>query len=132
MAQVLKYKLAEAWSGQREIMEVEYDFAGDAGAVGALDIFQAKSAMVIHSCVAKVKTAATSGGAATVSLGVSGDAAGLMAATAVASLTAGAAIDSASFGSSYKLADEAVVQMSIATAALTAGKIVFHFEVSKF
>jgi hypothetical protein len=132
MAQLIKHKKGNPFSGGREIIEVEYDFAQDGGSVGALDVMTAQADMVVHNIIAKVKTLCTSGGSATVSLGKSGDAAGLMGSTAVASLTAGAVIDQASIGSGYKLAEDEVVQMEIGTAALTAGKIVFVMEVSKF
>jgi hypothetical protein len=132
MTALAKAKHAAPFTQMKETIEVMYDFSVDGGAVGALDVLTADEALVVHSVVAKVKTACTSGGSATVSLGKSGDAAGLVAATAVASLTAGALIDSASFGSGYKLASGDVVQMDIAVAALTAGKIVFEIEVSRF
>lgn len=132
MANLANYKEFRGWTGHRETIEVVYDFSKDGGTVGVLNAFKALEAMVVHSVVAKVNTTCTSSGLATVSLGVNGDAAGLVAATAVASLTAGAAIDSASFGSSYKLAKDAVVQVAIAVEALTAGKITFQLEVSKF
>lgn len=132
MATVVKYKEHTGWTSRAEIVEIEYDFAKDAGAVGALDLLKVKEGTIVKWCGAKVKTACTSGGLATVSVGISGDAAGLIASTAVASLTADAAIDSASFGSTYKLASDAIIQMTIGTAALTAGKIVFCFELLKF
>ena len=132
MASLVKYKTMSLLSEKRELIEIEYDFAKDGGAVSAIDIFKAIDAMMVMVAYMKVKTTCTSGGSATVSVGKSGDAAGLVAATAVASLTAGAAIDGASIGSVYKLAADDVVQMDIAVAALTAGKIVFGFEVIKF
>jgi len=132
MGQVQAYRTERLFSGSKEMIAIEYDFAKDAGAVGSLDLMIAKDAMVIHSAHVKVKAACTSGGSATVSIGKSGDVAGIVAATAVASLTTGAAIDSASFGSAYKLAADDVVQIAIATAALTAGKVIVILEVSKF
>lgn len=140
MATLARYKEKKVWAGeaQKEMIRVVYSFAADGiyaadgGAVGALDVFKAKNAMVVHSAYMEVLTTCTSGGSATVSLGISGDAAGLVAATAVASLTAGAVIGPEAFDASFKLAADAVVQMAIGTAALTAGKIAIVLEVSAF
>lgn len=119
-----------AWTGKMDIAEVTYDFAVDGGAAGALDLFTAKSDLVIHRVTSKVVTAVTSGGAATVEVGKSGDTAGLVAQTGKASLTIGAVIDSKIGG--YKLASGGVIQQLIGTAALTAGKIKYMIEYSKF
>lgn len=132
MATLNQYKEIRTWGAEREKIEIEYDFSKDAGAVGALDIFKAKERCLVVLAYAKVKTTCTSGGAATVSVGKSGDLTGMIAATAVASLSSGAQILGAALDDSHKLAADDVVQMDIATAALTAGKIVFVFEVIKF
>jgi hypothetical protein len=79
----------------------------------------------------KVMTTCTSGGSATVSFGKVGDLTGLVGATAVASLVAGANFYSGARDASNTMAADAVIQMEIATAALTAGKIEFIFEVQK-
>lgn len=132
MATLVSYRENRAWGPMVEEMEFVYDFAKDGGATGALDVVKVKDACVLRNAYYKVNTACTSGGSATVSLGKSGDAAGIVAATAVASLTAGAVIDSASIGTGYKLAADDVVQLSIGTAALTAGKITVVIELAKF
>lgn len=130
MATVAKYKGSQyVLSGGQEHLEVEYDFANDGGATGSLDLFIPKEAMVCELAYLKVKTLCTSGGSATVAVGVSGGA-GLVAATAVASLTAGAVIVPAAHP--VKLAADAAVQLTIGTAALTAGKIIVVFKLSQF
>lgn len=132
MANIAKYKESRTWGEDPEVTQLVYDFAVDAGAVAALGVMKVKDACVVRNCYFKVNTTCTSGGSATVSLGVSGDAAGLIAATAVASLVAGAVIDSAAFGTGYKLAADAVINMDTAVAALTAGKITVVLEIAKF
>lgn len=130
MAAVKNAKSGSAFTAKYVVEEVTYDFSKDAGATGALDLFTAKQDLVIHKVVAKLKAACTSSGSATVGVGKSGDAAGLMAATAVASLTLGAVIDSKIGG--YKLASGEVMQQTIAVAALTAGKVIYEIHYSKF
>lgn len=132
MATLAKYKELRTWGAERELVKIVYDFDKDGGAVGALDIFKAKEACLVVFAYMKVKTACTSGGSATVSVGNTGDVAGMIAATAVASLTSGAQILGAALDASHKLAADDIVQMDIATAALTAGKIEICFEVIKF
>lgn len=132
MATVVDYKQIKSWGAAPERLTIEYDFAKDAGAVAALDLFKAKEACVVEMAYMKVKTTCTSGGSATVSVGKSGDVAGMVAATAVASLTAGAIIPGAAIDASHKLAADDVVQLDIAVAALTAGKIEVVFDIYKF
>lgn len=117
-----------------EVVKMEYDFANDTGAVANYVGFVAKQKMVVKKAIMKVKTTCTSGGAATVSLGKTGSAAALVAATAVASLTADAIIAGvAGLGSGgVILAADDSVFFDIATAALTAGKIEAEITVSKF
>lgn len=122
MAALKGAKTQAQFSQSKELVYVTYDFSVDAGATGALDLMTAASALVITDAKIFVDTACTSAGSATVSVGKSGDAAGIVAATAVASLTAGASIDSVAGAENYKLAAGDVVQVAIAVAALTAGK----------
>lgn len=134
MAALVKYaKGSVPFAMHLEMIEVEYDFAKDGGATGALDVFKADKACVVMSACMKVDTTATSGGSATVSVGKSGDAAGLVAATAVASIVAGAVISGAvDTKAMYKLAAGDIVQVAIGTAALTAGKLRMSFLIDKF
>lgn len=132
MATLSNAKTTRAWGAEVETVEIVYDFAKDGGAVAAFSALTVKSASVVRAAYFKVNTLCTSGGSATVSLGVAGDVAGLVGATAVASLTAGAVIDGASIGTGYKLAADAVIIVDIAVAALTAGKITVVVELAKF
>ncbi len=132
MATVKDYKKVAPYTNEIEVVRVTYDFAKDGGAVGALDLFEAPAASLVKLAEMHVQTACTSGGSATVSAGKSADLAGMIGATAVASLTAGAAILGAAIDGSHALAAADVVKMEIATAALTAGKIDFVFHVIKF
>jgi len=131
MATLQKYKTIATWGADVEKVEVEYDFAEDAGAVGQLDIFKAVEKCIIMDAIMVVKTTCTSGGAATVGAGKAADLAGIFAATAVGSLVADAVINMAARDASHVLAANDAIQMNIATAALTAGKIKFIFFVQK-
>lgn len=130
MASVAKYKANQyVFSGGTDHVEIEYDFAVDGGATGSLDLCQVKEACVVEAAYLKVKTAGTSGGSATVQVGVSAGA-GIIANTAVASLTLGAVIAPAA--QPTKLAADAIIQLTIGTAALTAGKFVLVLKLSQF
>lgn len=128
-------------TGQVDEYRVVYDFAADAGATGALDLFTAGDAnLVITHAHCTVKTACTSGGSATVKWGVTGDDDRFANTTqgAVASLTAGATIIPPALEGTpnvlpmpYKLASGDKCLMTIGTAALTAGKIEFVLRVMK-
>jgi hypothetical protein len=132
MAALVQYKELKTWGAHRELVRITYDYSVDGGSVGALDIFKAKEKCVVKLAEMYVKTACTSGGSATVSVGKTGDLAGMVAATAVASLTADAVILGAALDASHVLAADDIVKMDIAVAALTAGKIEMVFEVIKF
>jgi hypothetical protein len=131
------------------VQEYVYDFAVDGGAVGAINLHaKATKAVipvgaVIKAVTAKVLTACTSGGAATVAYGNGDDADGYSgAAIAVASLTLNSLFngwDNAAallwddtndhpIPVNVSTAADGQMIMTIATAALTAGKIVFMVE----
>lgn len=107
-----------------------YDFAVDGGAVSA--ILPASGATlpnkaIIHGGVLDIVTTFTSGGAATLALGTSAGSAAnsILAATAVASLTAGITtvlIPKFTAASILKLTAAGVIQWTIAAFAMTAGK----------
>lgn len=112
-----------------QVHEYLYDFAVDAGAQGTISL-SAKfhplpTGAIVKAATVYVATAATSGGSATVSIGLGTDVDGLVAATAVASLTENAVIVGAGAGLATYVADAAAgaVTATIATADLTAGKI---------
>ncbi len=122
------------FSNAREVARVTYDFATDAGAVGALDLMTADGDIVVVGAYAVVKTTCTSGGSATVIWGITGDTNRFMDATAgaVANLTENAVIAPAAADlPAIKVASGDNVLMTIGTAALTAGKIDFVVEYMK-
>lgn len=114
----------------KHIVEVVYDFAADAGAVGVLDLVQFQEAVIITDMWAQVLTACTSGGSATLDVGVVGaDTDAFQAATAVAALTLNSTHSSAAAGADEYIAADGKIAMEIKVAALTAGKIKYFFEV---
>lgn len=139
MAAVVARKyLGKTFSNDVETMSVVYDFAADGGAVGALDLFQASADVVLKDFHAIVRTAGTSGGSATVAVGVTGATSAFITATegAVANLTANAVFgakpvltegtpNTIAMPLPRRLASGDKVLMTIGTAALTAGKIEF-------
>ena len=134
-----------------QVQEYVYDFAVDGGSTSAAIDLSAKAGKptlpagaVVLGVVARVLTSCTSGGSATVSWGPSADADGYSgAAVAVASLAANAVFNGTEDGSNpaallwdntldapkyYPVTATANTQdftVTIATAALTAGKISF-------
>jgi len=114
------------------VEKIVYDYSKDGGATGALTLFTAGCNMVVHKVIAKVQTACTSGGSATVALCTNGAGAEFMAATAVASLTSNAVIDGVPSAGAVYVASGTTVDVLIGTAALTAGKIEFELVLSKF
>lgn len=128
------------------VQEFLYDFSVDGGAIGEIVLstkggYQSlPEGAVIQSVIAVVETACTSGGSATLSWGNSGDPDGYHAAVAVASLTGNAIFneqdataallfdDTNDHQTYYRVDSTANNQnfsVSIATAALTAGKVRF-------
>lgn len=106
------------------IAKVQYDFAENGGAVGAilLDLVLPDNA-VIWDGFFDVVTAPTSGGSATIALGLN-TATDLKAATAIASYTGIVAlVPVGTAAAAVKLTAERQLTLTIATAALTAGKI---------
>jgi hypothetical protein len=128
-----KLNVGPAFSAGMEMAHVEYDFSVDAGAVGALDIFEAAEDIVITHFHSKVMTACTSDGSATLKVGVSGGTTDLFMNTtqgAVTSLTANAVILPLAVEGTpnalpipYKLASGGKLIQTIGTAALKAGKV---------
>lgn len=137
---------------RKQVMEYVYDFSTDGGAVSTISL-SGKSGKagipdgsVVHRVHARVLTACTSGGSATVAWGNTSDTDGYSgAAIAVASLTANAVFNETRGGAllwddtndanlDYAVTSTANTQdfsLTIGTAALTAGKIVFQVEFSR-
>jgi len=136
---------------KKHIAEYIYDFAVDGGANGTAISLHAKNGKavipvgaIITNCVAKVVTACTSAGSATVAWGNGDDADGYSGTTiAVGSLTDNAVFSPGVQGSEALLWDDSndhnimypvttaaqgQVKLLISTADLTAGKIVIVFE----
>lgn len=123
----------------KNIVKGIYNFATQGGSVGNLELFdddgervQIPAKAVVTRSWSEVITTCTSGGAATVALKMVGDA-DLQAATAVASLTAGAFIEGEADGAAANFVKQsgsapATLLAQIGTAALTAGKIAFYAE----
>ena len=112
--------------------EYVYDFAVSGGAIGAIDLTALSNnlpvgAMIKHVSF-KVVTACTSGGSATIAFGNTGSATAFLSATAVASFSLNAGLGSALLSSVVAAGSTDDLIMTIATAALTAGKIVCMVE----
>ncbi len=129
MASVINAKSGSTFTNNIETVEVTYDFAVDGGSAGALTLFTAAQDLVIHRVTAKVVTAVV-GTSSTVEVGISGGTAIYVAQTAEAALGAGIVLDSKK--GSVKLASGAAMIQTIGTAALTAGKVRYMIEFSKF
>jgi hypothetical protein len=145
MPAVAKAKvIGPEFSNEVTLERVTYDFAVDGGGTGALDLFTAGADVVLKSFHAYVKTTATSGGSATVAVGVTGATSAFVTTTtgAVANLTANAVLqpvvvltegtpNTAAFPLPRRLASGDKIIMTIGTAALTAGKVEFVVEYCK-
>ena len=135
MAAVAKAKnIGPVFRNELQVERVVYDFSVDAGATGALDLFTASADVVLYDFHAYVKTACTSGGSATVAVGVTGATSAFITTTAgaVANLSANAVLGAGltegtpnTAALPRRLASGDKVLMTIGTAALTAGKIEF-------
>ena len=122
-------------NGGVHVEEYVYDFAKDGGAVGFIDLSAKMGANPLpQECVAlrvgyKVVTAPLSGGAATVAIGDAASGTRYLGATAIASLPLDAvAVASSGLPLNVDTVNEGRFGITIGTAALTAGKIVFWVE----
>jgi len=141
MAALKNHQLAGAGFGNEiEWRKVRYDFAKDAGATGALDILTADGACIITHAHARVVTACTSGGSATLKYGPTADDDRFMNTTqgAVASLTLEAAIIPPALEGApnvlpvpFAMASGGKIIQTIGTAALTAGVVEYTFGIIK-
>lgn len=111
-----------------QVVTAEYDFDNDGGATGDLTLMTFNENCLLHRCWIEVETACTSGGSMTLDLQINDAANGIVAAQAVAGLTASAYI-SGTAGRHVASGDE--LTMSINVAALTAGKFKVFAEISK-
>lgn len=117
----------------KKVAYFEYDFAVDGGAVGTLSLRgdRLPDDAVITSGMLHVKTALTSGGLATASLGVE-TAVDVLAVTGKATFTLNALLDTVPVGTAATAirttAGGKGLNMAIADAALTAGKFIVALE----
>jgi len=113
-----------------------YDFSVDGGATGIITLNSLPENATITKAWYEVITAFTSGGSATVGFGVAvNDATGLKAVTAFDDATYGVGYDDftpdgAATNFTTKTTDTRDIRMTIATAALTAGKVKIWYEYS--
>jgi hypothetical protein len=126
-----KVRLGSLLDGQKGSVRAKYDFATQGGAVSTINLLDEEGNAVklpdnaiITDVIIDVITAPTSGGSATIAVGAvaSND---LLGATAIASFTGilqGVPDDAVA--NMIKLSAEATLDMTIATAALTAGKFI--------
>ena len=119
----------------QNVAYAKYDFSVDGGAIGAITPATTESipkdALVVGGVINST-TAVTSAGSATVSVGTSAgsNAASILGATAKASLSLDAVIESAAVAAPFKMSAAGNINVTVATAALTAGVIeVFVFYV---
>jgi hypothetical protein len=119
--------------GKPEMFHAVYDFAVDGGTAGAKDIFTLLAGTIVHDCFYEVETTVTSGGSATLELGLTGgDTDGFVAQAAKTDFAADAISGDAKKGALLtgglraKVTADTVCAMVIGTAALTAGKIHFY------
>jgi len=111
-----------------EVVRVIYDFAVDGGEVEDNTLLTADGSILVRCIGVDVIAALTSGGSATVEVGKGTSGAEFITAEAYTSFTLAGfyASESAAFA---KLATTNVINMGIAGAALTAGKMEFIFEI---
>jgi hypothetical protein len=125
-------KTSDYGLGLKRVFHFQYSFANDGGAVGAIlplngGAVQLPLNAVLIGGVISVTTAPTSGGSATVAIGTSAgsSASSLLAATAISSLTTGlhAIVPVFTAATAVKLTASGYLQITVTTAALTAGVI---------
>lgn len=125
------------FSNSSDVFETTYDFSADTGAQATYVMSAgASEACMIKLIAVKVETACTSGGNATVSIETSTSANAFITTEAYGSFTEGAVVtpESASTGTEgfVKIAADDTLDLTIATADLTAGKLICVWEVRKF
>ena len=112
-----------------EVVRVIYDFSVDGGQVEDNTVLTADGEILVRCIGVNVQTAVTSGGSATIDLGKGTSGVEFVSTEAYTSFASGLyASESAAF---VKLADAEVINMGVATAALTAGKLEFIFEIAQ-
>lgn len=111
-----------------EVVRAVYDFSVDGGQVEDNTVFTADSACLVRCIGVQVETAFTSGGSATIDLGIGTSGTQFASGVAFSSFTANAFVASAS-SAFVRMAAGNVINMGVNVAALTAGKCEFIFEI---
>lgn len=116
------------FDNRTEVVRVIYDFAADGGQVEDNTVLTADGVLLVRCIGCVVETAVTSSGSATIDLGKGASGVEFVSGEAYTTFAANAfyASESAAF---VKLADAEVINMGVAVAALTAGKVEFIFEI---
>jgi len=125
MANASAYKTFNGWTEQPYTVVLEYDFANDTGAQGTYSLGKFNEKTLVRNGLVFVETACTSAGSATVAVGTSvADDDAFMDATsgAVANLIDNAVLTETT-GTNLVVAADETLDLVIATADLTAGKI---------
>ena len=112
-------------ASQPKNVKFTYDFSSDCGAVSSITLGTLPDKAVVVRGTVEVETAVTSAGSATVAFGLVANTDAFVGATAKTSLGLNAAISSSN-DLPLKMAGDTDVLATIATAALTAGKIHLH------
>ncbi len=115
------------FSNKNDIVRVIYDFSVDGGQIEDNTVFTADG-VVLVKCIGAYVHVAPVGTGATIDLGKGASGVQFISTEAITSFTLNAfyASESANF---ITLADGEVINMGVATAALTAGKLEFIFEI---
>jgi hypothetical protein len=132
MAAVANVKsVGSDFGNQENLIRVQYDFSVDGGAIGDLDLSELSQGDSLARLVGVSVETLAEGATATISVGIGGGTE-FLATEAVDSFTAGTMVQPDEAGY-LKLADgSGKLTMSIATAALTAGKMTFIFKTMSF
>lgn len=127
-----KAKVGGGFSNGMQIVEVEYDFSVDGGAVDDYDVLEADKGCVVEFMHAYVETALTSGGALVVDLGKGAGGVEFLSDKAVGDFSANAVIKGDAYGTDkVHLASGEKIVMGFEAAAATAGKMRLKFAVYK-
>lgn len=136
MTSVSNYKtVGKPFSNAKKVIEVEYDFSKDAGAVGVLDLMKAQDNMIVTGFYVKGDTELDSAAdGVTIDVGIKGgDSNALIDGIAEAVFATGAVVyDKTNQIVPLKLAADDILSMEILGEALTSGKCKFCFELAAF
>ena len=131
MANAVAHKtLGAVFSNELRVEKLTYNFAGDGGATGTIDLATFARKCLVTRAYAHVETACTSGGSATVAVGINDtdiDAYVTASTGAVANLVDDAVLYVATTAANVAQVDD-TIRVTIATQPLTAGKVNVYVE----